>query len=283
MAEEETLIAKPALDRSGDKDLMGKKRTRKQTSLVAHPPTNPLDAAQEVIYEAWKATSARRRISLAKKALQISPDCADAYVLLAEQTARTYEEGIRLYSKGVEAGERALGEESFREDVGYFWSILETRSYMRARAGLARFLWLSGEKEDAIGHYKDMLRLNPGDNQGIRDLLMTHLLDLRRLNDAEKLYREYDDDGMAAWAYSRALLDFLKEGGSSTAEESLKTAIATNAHVPQFLFGKKKTTSPLPSYYGFGDENEAVLYLFHNARLWREIPGALDWLGSNTG
>jgi len=261
---------------------LGKKHTKMQADSFVPPPTSPLDAAQEIIYDAWEAKSASRRISLAKKALQISPDCADAYVLLAEQTARTFEEGIELYGKGVEAGERALGKECFREYEGHFWGFLETRPYMRARAGLARFLWLSGEKEDAVGHYKDMLRLNPGDNQGIRHALMTHLLDLRRLDDAEKLHRQYDDDGMADWAYSRALLHFLKEGASSTAHEALKTAVATNAHVPQFLFGKKKVPSPLPSYYGFGDENEAVLYLVDNAKLWRQIPGALDWLESNT-
>jgi Tetratricopeptide repeat len=41
---------------------------------------------------------------------------------------------------------------------------------MRARAGLAATLDALGDVEAAIGHYRDMLRLNPGDNQGIRYL-----------------------------------------------------------------------------------------------------------------
>ena len=49
------------------------------------------------------------RIALAEWALAISPDCPDAYNLLAEETARSLEETTDLYRKGMEAGERALG------------------------------------------------------------------------------------------------------------------------------------------------------------------------------
>ena len=43
----------------------------------------PLDRAQEVMYRAFEASGAEQ-VRLARKALEISPDCADAYVLLAE-------------------------------------------------------------------------------------------------------------------------------------------------------------------------------------------------------
>ncbi len=72
-----------------------------------------------------------RRVDLARQALTISPDCADAYLLLAEEAASSLEEARELLERGVAAGERALGPEPFEEDVGYFWGILETRPYMR--------------------------------------------------------------------------------------------------------------------------------------------------------
>ncbi len=59
------------------------------------------------MYEAWNAQGARRA-QLARKALEISPDCADAYVLLAEEKARTLGEARDLFVQGVAAGERAL-------------------------------------------------------------------------------------------------------------------------------------------------------------------------------
>jgi hypothetical protein len=41
------------------------------------------------MYEAWERTTPSSRIALARKALGISPLCADAYVLLAEEAARS--------------------------------------------------------------------------------------------------------------------------------------------------------------------------------------------------
>lgn len=93
---------------------------------------SPLEPARDLTDAAWEATSSRERARLARKALEISPDCADAYVPLAEETARSLREAADLYAEGVAAGERALGKESFAEEVGHFWSVIETRPYMRA-------------------------------------------------------------------------------------------------------------------------------------------------------
>jgi tetratricopeptide (TPR) repeat protein len=123
--------------------------------------------AQDLMYEAFDAQGARRA-ALARQALAFSPDCADAYLLLAEETASSVEEARELLEQGAAAGERALGPEPFEEDVGYFWGILETRPYMRARAALAETLWALDRREEAVEHQRELLRLNPNDNQGLR-------------------------------------------------------------------------------------------------------------------
>lgn len=239
-----------------------------------------VDEAQDIMYDAWEAPNRKQRIALAKKALETSPDCADAYVLLAEETAASLEEAIDLYRKGVEAGERALGKKAFKEDVGYFWGLLETRPYMRACAGLAGCLWEARRREEAVEHYQEMLRLNPKDNQGIRDLLMPCLIELNRDRDAEKLFMQYEDDCMATWLYSRALLDFRKQGDSPGARKSLEAALEENKHVPAYLLGRKRMPRTLPSYYGFGDENEAIFYVEGNKAAWETTPGAMEWIAS---
>ena len=48
--------------------------------------SQPAHQAQDLIYDAWEATGARR-VTFARQALALWPDCADAYVLLAQQTA----------------------------------------------------------------------------------------------------------------------------------------------------------------------------------------------------
>jgi tetratricopeptide (TPR) repeat protein len=242
----------------------------------------PLRKAQDLMYDAWEATDPKRRIALAWKALEISPDCADAYVLLAEETASSLSEALDLYRQGVEPGERALGRKAFEEDMGHFWGILETRPYMRARAGLAECLWAAGKHDEAIEHYEDMLRLNPNDNQGIRDLLMPRLIEMERDEEAEVLFKEYQDDGMASWIYSRALLDFRKMGDSEISRKSLKAAVKNNRYIPAYLLGRKKMPQSLPEYYSPGAETEAVFYVKENLEAWKSTPGALNWLLDQT-
>jgi tetratricopeptide (TPR) repeat protein len=239
-----------------------------------------VDEAQQVMYDAWEAPTRQRAVVLAKRALEISADCADAYNLLAEEAAKSPREVLDLYRKGVEAGERALGKRVFEEYVGHFWGLLETRPYMRARGGLAQSLWETGQHEEAVEHYWDLLRLNPNDNQGIRYLLMPCLIELGGDEHAEKLFKQYEGDATAFWAYSRALLDFRAQGDSSAADKSLEVALDENQYVPSYLLGRKKMPRSLPDHYGFGDDDEAVLYARGSRTVWKATPGAMEWLAA---
>src|SRR4051812_34167826 len=75
----------------------------------------PLGKAQAIMYRAFEEPDEKQRIQLAEDALAVCPDCADAYVLLAEH-ALSRKDARRLYEQGVAAGERALGPEAFQRD-----------------------------------------------------------------------------------------------------------------------------------------------------------------------
>ena len=244
-------------------------------------PSTPLEEAQELIYEAFETRSHRKRVQLAKKALKVSSDCADAYVLLAEETAKDPKEAKGLYEKGVQAGERALGEESFEEDAGHFWSVLETRPYMRARQGLALALWELGERSEAIEHYQQMLHLNPNDNQGIRYLLASALLEEGLDDDLGELLESYGDDAGASWVYARALWSFRTGGDGEEARAALEEAISFNPFVPEYLLGRRGMPGALPALVGFGDESEAAVYFAEALPGWLRTPGAIEWLRAN--
>lgn len=236
-----------------------------------------LGQAQELVYDAWETADRRRRVALAQKAISISPDCADAYVLLAEE-APALDEALEFYRKGVEVGERTLGRQAFESDAGHFWGILETRPYMRARAGLARCLWESGKRDEAVVHYRDMLRLNPNDNQGLRYVLISCLLDLGHDEQVAELLIAYPDDAGATWPWTDALLVFRKQGDSPESREKLAAALVSNSHVPAYLLGRKKLPRRLPDMIGFGDESEAICYAAENIDAWKATAGALAWL-----
>ena len=234
--------------------------------------------AQDVMYEAWDRATSRSRISLAHKALTISPLCADAYNLLAKEAATTAE-ARDLYARGLEAGELALGPEGFEEYDGHFWGFLETRPYMRARHGLALALLKLGEEEEAMEHFRAMLKLNPGDNQGIRYLLLGCLL---RRDDAaavKKLLTDYEDEWSACWLYTRALVAF-REGHAAEqqTERLVQDAWSANQHVPAILAGTEPPVASDSGYITMGGADEATYYVRDCGPAWHQTPGAVAWL-----
>jgi tetratricopeptide (TPR) repeat protein len=251
--------------------LKAKKLTRKELAA--------LDEAQSVAIDAMEARSAKRQVELAQKALEISPLCTDAWLLLAGFADPDTE--LELLVRAVEAGEIALGA-SFEEMIGEFWGWMETRPYMRARQSLAEALWLRGRRDEAIDHLRDMLHLNPNDNQGIRLELLGYLADMDRHHDIEALIKAYPEEDQAMWQWPIALAAFRRFGDNEASRKALGEALESNEHVPSFLLGRRKLPKRLPDYYGLGEENEAVIYATEFGASWSGTSGALDWLRVNT-
>ena len=241
------------------------------------PGGSDLEDAQDLMYRAWETADQRQRVALAKEALSRSPLCADAYVLLAEETAKSSAEAIELYRKGLEAGEKAIGPAAFQDDVGHFWGLLETRPYMRARGGLAQALWDVGRHDEAIEHYRELLRLNPNDNQGNRYLLAGCLLALDRDADLTALLDAYGQESTAEWSYTWALVAYRQDGDSVEARSLLEKAMTTNSHVPSYLLGRKKLPRKPVPYITMGGEDEAQEYARRYAAAWANTEGL--WSG----
>jgi tetratricopeptide (TPR) repeat protein len=243
---------------------------------VPSTATTPLEQAQDLVYRAFEARG-RRRIQLARKALELSADCADAYVVLAEESHAPEAAGA-LYEHGVAAGERALGPDVFAQEAGHFWGIVSTRPYMRARLGLAHNLEELGRPDEAIGHYRELIRLDAGDHQGVRYSLLAALLRAGRDAETAALLEQFGDEPTALWRYGRALAVFRREGDSRAARECLRTALRTNRHVPQYLTDEVDWPGPEPTTYVPGSREEAVICDSDLGEAWRTTPDAIRWL-----
>ena len=237
----------------------------------------PEEQAQALIDQAWEARTQRQAAALARRALEIFPDCADAYNVLAGAEARSAEDALVLYEHGVDAGRRTLGNAFFDEHRGHFWGMIETRPYLRARRGLADCLWALGRKRESITHCEALLELNPDDDQGIRHGLLSRYLALGNDMGAARLFRDYPHDASAAFLWSRVLLD-LRRGDQVAATEHLVLAMHGNPHVAGFFAGKRKPPARLPAHYSPGDRNEAALYIANFAEAWLASADAMDWL-----
>lgn len=241
-------------------------------------PTSALDLAQDMAYAAWRAPTAKRRVELAKKALELSPRCADAFVLLAQHSRRGSDKELDLWRRAVTAGEDALGPAGFMDFAGAFWGFLETRPYMRARFGLARALWSRGKHDDAVNHLQEMLELNPGDNQGVRHILAAYLAEAERNGDLRKLMAQYPEEHSAVWAWTGALLAFREAGDGVAARKRLDEAMAVNPHVRAYLCREQPMPAQLPPFLSPGTPSEAVHYVAEHRRGWECTPAALEWV-----
>ncbi|MBW2085573.1 MAG: hypothetical protein JRI54_06055 [Deltaproteobacteria bacterium] len=237
----------------------------------------PEDQAQELIYQVWEADDPEEVVSLVTRALELDPLCVDALMILAEMTAQSKEERISFLELIVKAGQHKLGEEYFEEHRGYFWGMIETRPYMRARFSLAEELREAERLEEAIAHYKAMLELNPNDNQGVRDILIGCYLMVGDLAGARWLLKEYEQDGGAVFNWSRVLERYLAKD-TAGALAALETAREQNQFVEDYLTRKKRLPAKLPDYYSLGDKTEAIFCVSVIDLSWRRHRGAVKWL-----
>lgn len=256
-----------------------RKLSGKRFDQIPFPnPNTPLEKAQELAFQA-RSTRGRRRIVLAKQALALCPDCADAFCVFAEEESDP-DVALAYWEKAVDAGERALGPARFVEAKDHpFWGDVTTRPYMRALLGRAFTQKIAGRLEDAAAGFHRMLELNPEDNQGVRDFLAGLLLDLERHQELEALLNRYKNDFMGTFFYAKALLVFRQEGDSARARRALAQARQWNTHAPAILAGDKPSPGNV-STYCLGDEGEAVLIDDIQGRAWRSTPGAIAWLKS---
>jgi len=124
-----------------------------------------------------------------------------------------------------------------------------------------------------------MLRLNPNDNQGIRDLVPATLLALGRNQEVLDFTAKHGRAD-AIPAYAAALATFRLEGNSPAARKLLTAAIGVNRYVPHHL---ARSSRPVPENelgYSPGQPSEAAYCIDEIGAAWRATPEALRWIGA---
>jgi len=239
------------------------------------------EQAEDFAYQAHSAGTAKQAILLAQRALELDPDCAEAYLVLEQALSTDHIESIAYYEKAIAAAERSLGQKFFKENEGHFWGLHETRPFMRAKLFLAQSLWHVRRQSEAIQHCWDILKLNPNDNQGARYILFDFLLTDNRLSEIESLIKKYPQDGAAHWEWNKALYYFKKFGGDAEkAKKQAQVAFASNEFIEQYLTGKKKIPKESPDSFALGSKEEALCYVQDSIGAWISTGPAIAWLKS---
>lgn len=238
--------------------------------LLSARPATAATAAEEAQEWAFLAMEARgrERVVLARRALARSPDCADAYGVLAGAVSDA-EEACALYRRGLAAAERAAGPDGLAAAPEQVW---------RLRFGLAEALAGMGREDEAIAHYQALLRLNSEDSHGVRYVCLTALLSAGRDAEAGALLVRYPDDADTLWCYGAALWAYRREGDGRAARERLRVALRRNRRVPAYLTGARVWEGDLPDSFAAGSEEEAAFCAAELEAAWHATAGAEAWL-----
>jgi len=246
-----------------------------------HGGESPAARALSLVARAWAAVDGAERCELARRALAVDPDCADAQYILTEESDAPEAEKLAGFRKAMECAERALGPDLFDEGVGRFWTLPETRPYMRARKAVADLLHAMGRPGSAAGHYEYLLRLNPEDNQGCRECLAACWLELGEWGALDDLLRRYEEDAACWWDYGRAAVEYVRSrGAASRAVEYLAEARETNPQVPAFLRGERRLPRGLAELIRLGEATAAAVFTALFGRALAQHPELLTWMSA---
>jgi len=269
LSEEGNLATKEDLDRLGRDYLSGK--------VPPPKPRDDADRARLMMYKAWALPIRSARVRAAKLALSACPDCADAYVLLAEEDAESPDEAESLFRKGLEAGARALGAEAIAKPEMDLWADVLARPYLRALLGLGFALDVLDRKSEAEEQFRELLRLNPNDNQGARESLLHMLVAAGRHAEAEALLDRYVKDDSAAWVYGRAFVRYHIEGKTPAVLALMGRALLANPFVPAVMEDDERDRLEPSEAVQPGGPTEAVAYAAEWKDVWEMESEFLDW------
>lgn len=254
----------------------------------------PLERAVEIAEWALDL-SGSQSIALARKALDLSPNCADAYTILA-MAADNPDEKFNLLETAVRAGEGTIiFKEHFTASAGHFWSIPITRPYLRAQYALAIHLWTQEEQKAAVEHASEVLRLDAQDHLEVRYTLANWYMTINENRNLDRLLKRFPNDNSTAWTYTRALHAFRRAynlslpDGLEIADQLLSQAIKRNPYVIAFLLKDtalseekyvqlNELLDTVPRKDEIAKQREAAWYTEAAADVWDKSGPALGWL-----
>lgn len=234
----------------------------------------------------------------AEKALLVTPYCFDAWQILAE-LAETDQAAIDLLKQGVSHGRELHAALIASADPNEgIWGQVEARDFMRLLHELAMFYDAADELEQAVEIYEEMLRLNPGDNQGVRSDLLHDYIVLNQITEARALLKRFEDiiETDTNLAYGAALLEimtamedfddawmdeierqqpsdiagFKKFFGKNfqVVEKTMKTAMKANPYVGLVMTMPGIMEMEEPAMVSLGGPDEALIYTHKHAPTW---------------
>lgn len=186
-------------------------------------------------------------------------------------------EALKLWNEAVDIGKKCFPENFSIGTSRLEWNWLENRPFLRAYHGLGLAHYKRGETEKSLPIFKELISLNPNDNQGIRGLVIETSLALSKPEGVLEVCELYPDDGMSDTLYGRPLVLF-QLGKEEEAGKAIREAITYLPLVAKELTKKnhRRPKGMMDEYVTAGGDDEAFEYWKTYGRFWKETEGAID-------
>lgn len=249
-------------------------------SIVSEKDSAPKDVYDYL--ELAEGAPTNKKMTYLKKALELEPENIDARMMMAEASSKgvvDYMNKITDIIKDAEGDLRSKG--IFDESKGEFWSVSETRPYMRARFTLYQLLMELGMFRRSIAEGEEMLELCVDDNLGVRCGLMHMYVFLEDETCALDLFDRYEID--SAMMLMPLSILYYKLGDLKTSAEYLKRLSSNCPGLKKFLTAAEK--GDLDDYFSgmdsFGYQpftvQEIVTEIAEFDFLFESVPCYFDW------
>jgi tetratricopeptide (TPR) repeat protein len=237
--------------------------------------------------EFWEAVELMNEGKLKEAELEIRriiKECSefiDAYhhlALILDHTERSDEARI-LWQEAVNTGKKAFPAKFKSGTELLEWGWIENRPFLRAYEGLTMSYYQQNEVKEALNLFRDILSLNPRDNQGVRAVAIDAYFYLDQPEEVLKICEQYPDDILADTNYGKVLA-LLKLNKRQRAQTALKKAYKHLPMVAEELIKTRhrRPKSKMEGYVTIGGKDQAYEYWDTNKEYWNNTPGAIEFI-----
>ncbi len=158
------------------------------------------------------------------------------------------------------------------------WVIAENRSALRGLMRTIQWSLARKERARAVSTAERLLELNRDDNHGVRFMLMNEYLRAGSDEKALALAQQYPDD-LAPETRFGAVLALVRLRRLPEAERALRNACSDLPKTAQYLLATRiRRPRIVQGRIELGGDDQAWLYRDEMRTVWRQSPGALEWL-----
>lgn len=194
------------------------------------------ETADDYLCLAEQASSKKKHMDYLRKALELEPDNLDARLELINcMTAHHVDEQRLSLQELLRLAEQQMEEASaFQEYSGQFWTVLETRPYMRVHYAYFDMLISCGMMRQAISEGQRLLELCENDNLGVRYQMMHLYVFMEDEMHALALHKQFDSYEETQMLLPLAVL-YYKLNEFDRAEDYIKRLAKVNKDTKKFL------------------------------------------------